>query len=92
MQIYGPTHAHTSQAVNAPHSNKNGQVKGNQAAAPASDKLDISPAAEAAVQAAEQGESRQELVARIRSEIADGTYETSGKLDQALDSFLDEVG
>jgi negative regulator of flagellin synthesis FlgM len=52
----------------------------------------ISPAAEAAIQAAEAGGVRQDLVNRIRSEIAAGTYETPDKLEAALDRLLDEIG
>ena len=35
---------------------------------------------------------RTELVRRVRSEIAQGTYETPEKLDAALDRLLDEIG
>jgi hypothetical protein len=31
------------------------------------------------------------MVARVRSEIAAGTYETPEKLDSALDRLLDEI-
>jgi len=54
--------------------------------------LDISPAAEAAASVAESGEIRQDLVARVRNEIAAGTYETAEKVDAALDRFLNELG
>jgi negative regulator of flagellin synthesis FlgM len=56
------------------------------------DSIDISAAAEAAVQAAESGEVRQGLVDRIRSQIAAGTYETPHKLDLAVERLLDEIG
>ena len=35
---------------------------------------------------------RQELVNRIRAQIAAGTYETPQKLDAAVDRLLDEIG
>ena len=35
---------------------------------------------------------RTDLVNRVRNEIAAGTYETSDKLDAALDRLLDEIG
>ena len=54
--------------------------------------MTISPAAEAAIQATETGGIRQDVVSRIRAEIAAGTYETPGKLDVALDRLLDEIG
>ncbi len=34
---------------------------------------------------------RWELVERVRKEIAEGTYETEEKLEQALDRLLDEL-
>jgi len=34
---------------------------------------------------------REELVARIRREIAEGTYETNDKLAIALDRMIDDV-
>ncbi|HOA53174.1 MAG TPA: flagellar biosynthesis anti-sigma factor FlgM [Thermogutta sp.] len=35
---------------------------------------------------------RADLVARIRAEIAAGTYETEEKLQVALERLLDEIG
>jgi hypothetical protein len=37
----------------------------------------------------DRGEPRNERIARIRREIAAGTYETPEKLSRALDAFLD---
>ncbi|HIQ20562.1 MAG TPA: flagellar biosynthesis anti-sigma factor FlgM, partial [Planctomycetes bacterium] len=37
-------------------------------------------------------EIRQERVARIRAEIAAGTYETEEKLEIAIGRLLDEIG
>ncbi len=102
MHIYGPSQVHGPHDVNGPHFNRtNGPQSGKAAAGPAADQLDISPAAEAAIQAAESGaaesgaadsgEIRSDLVARVRGEIASGTYETPEKLDAALDRLLDEV-
>lgn len=91
MQIYGPSHVHGPQGLNGPHFNRtNGTPTGKSAAGPA-DLLDISAAAEAAVKAVENGEIRSDLVARVRNEIAAGTYETPEKLDAALDRLLDEI-
>jgi negative regulator of flagellin synthesis FlgM len=36
-------------------------------------------------------EIRSELVSQLRSEIANGTYETDDKLDQAVDNLLEDV-
>jgi negative regulator of flagellin synthesis FlgM len=35
---------------------------------------------------------RQDVVARIRAEIASGTYETEEKLNLAVERLLDEIG
>ena len=43
------------------------------------------------VEAAEAGEVRHDLVAAIKQQIADGTYETPEKLDLAVDRLLDEI-
>ena len=96
MNIYGPSHVHGPHGVNGPHFNRangpqSGSPQSGKAAAGPADQLDISPAAEAAIQAAEGGEIRSELVARVRGEIASGTYETSEKLDATLDRLLDEI-
>ena len=91
MQIYGPSHVHGPHGVNGPHFNRvNGPQSGQSAAGP-SDSLDISAAAEAVIKAVENGEIRSDLVARVRSEIAAGAYETPEKLDAALDRLLDEL-
>ena len=95
MQIHGPSHLHRPHGINPPHYlQANRPTNVDTAASSPSDQLEISPAALAAVEAAEAaevGEVRQYLVSRIRSEIADGTYETSEKLDQAIDRVLDEL-
>ncbi len=92
MNIHGPSHVHGPHGVNGPHFNRANSPQSGKAAAGPADQLDISPAAEAAIQAAEGGETRSDLVARVRGEIASGTYETPEKLDAALDRLLDEVG
>ena len=94
MQVPGASQfsprIHGPHSINAPHA----PFRSEAAKTPASgsDRLEISPAAEAAVQATEAGGIRQDLVNRIRSEIADGNYETPAKLDTALDRLLDEIG
>jgi negative regulator of flagellin synthesis FlgM len=98
MQINGPSQVHGPHSVNGPHFNNhtNGPQSGKAAGGSPADQVDISPAAEAVIQAAEvgaaeSGELRSELVARVRGEIASGTYETAEKLDGALNRLLDEV-
>jgi negative regulator of flagellin synthesis FlgM len=56
------------------------------------DKVDISPAAEEAVRAAEAAEIRQAHLATIRQQIAAGIYETPEKVDRAVERLLDELG
>jgi negative regulator of flagellin synthesis FlgM len=92
MQISGTSHVHGPHGINPPHSAHRSQPSQTSPLTAAADRVDISPAAEAAIQAAESGEVRLDLVNRIRSQIADGTYETSAKLDFALDRLLDEIG
>ncbi|MCC7474908.1 MAG: flagellar biosynthesis anti-sigma factor FlgM [Pirellulales bacterium] len=95
MQIYGPSQVHSPQNVNAPTASN--RLQGNAgtqgtAASRSVDRVEISPAAQAASQAAESGGIRHELVNQIRSQIAAGTYETPEKLDAALTRLLDEIG
>jgi negative regulator of flagellin synthesis FlgM len=93
MHIPGTSHIHGPHGINAPHAPFRGQsAKQTPAAQGAGDRVEISPAAEAAIQAAESGGVRQDLVNSIRAEIAAGTYETPEKLDAALERLLDEIG
>jgi negative regulator of flagellin synthesis FlgM len=91
MHIHGTTHIHGPHGANAPHITQRGQASQQTPTGRAVDRLDISPAAEAAAQIAESGEVRQDLVNQIRAEIAAGTYETPAKLDAALERLLDEI-
>jgi len=89
----GITKVHGPHGINAPHAPFRGQAAGGTAQTQAvGDRVTISPAAEAAIQATETAGIRQDVVNRVRAEIAAGTYETSAKLDVALDRLLDEVG
>jgi negative regulator of flagellin synthesis FlgM len=92
MQIHGPSQVHGAQGVNGPHSQRGSSSRPAQSTAGPADQLDISPAAEVAASAAEGGEIRSDLVARVRSEIAAGTYETPDKMAAALDRLVDEIG
>ena len=93
MQIYGPTHVHGTQGAQGPHFNRSqGPSQTTKSPQVVSDQLDISPAAEAAIQAAESPNFRTDLVTRIRSEIAAGTYDSTERLAAAVDGLLDEVG
>ena len=91
MQINGPTQIHGPHGINAPHAPFRGHAAPEPQAAKSSDRVDISAAAEAAIQASESGEVRQDLVNQIRAQLAAGTYETPAKLDAAIDRLLDEI-
>jgi len=55
------------------------------------DTVEISLQARIANRLAEIPPVRTELVARIKAEIAAGTYETSEKLDTAIDRLMEEL-
>jgi negative regulator of flagellin synthesis FlgM len=92
MHIHGTTHIHGPHGINAPHAPFRGTSGSGEPVTKSADSIDISAAAEAAIQSAERGEIRQGLVDRIRAQIAAGTYETPGKLDAAVERLLDEIG
>jgi negative regulator of flagellin synthesis FlgM len=92
MQIYGPGQVHTAQGINAPHNPQFRRAAEGGSRPAGGDQLSISPAAEAAVQAISDDAMRTDLVAKIRAELASGTYETAEKLDLALDRLLNEIG
>jgi negative regulator of flagellin synthesis FlgM len=91
MQIHGPTQLHGPHGINAPHAPFRGQAAQEAPSAKPSDRVDISAAAEAAIQARESGDVRHDLVNQIRAQLADGTYETPAKLDAAIERLLDEI-
>ncbi len=100
-QVHGTTHAHGPQSLQGPHrarpaAEAQGPPSNGAIVKGPVDQLDISPAAQAALDSSPglQNESgiRSELVNRIRQEIAGGTYETPAKLDATLERLLDELG
>ena len=92
MQIYGPSHLHGAQGINPPHGRSNVQPNPSQSTSIGGDRLELSEAAQVAARMTDAAEVRHDRVAEIRQAIAAGTYETEGKLDAALDRFLDEIG
>jgi negative regulator of flagellin synthesis FlgM len=90
MQIYGPSgisgayQAGRSQPVrvDAPHL---------EAASQPQDQLEISSAGSFADMVRDVPDIRSDRVAAIRAAIADGSYETADKMDQALSALLDEI-
>lgn len=92
MQIYGPTHLHGAQPLNAPHAVRASQPAVRSEAVSPSDSLEISDAGRLAEQMSQIPDIRQDRVNSIRAQIAAGTYETDAKMNVALDRLLDEIG
>ena len=93
MQIHGLSRLDAPHAVGGPHSARGPvSAKGPHDARPTVDQLDLSPAALAASRLAEAPEIRTDLVAQLKAQIADGSYDSPERLDLALDRLLDEIG
>jgi negative regulator of flagellin synthesis FlgM len=92
MQIQGTNRIHSPQGINAPHFSPKTAGTQSTGAAGQADRLEISPAANAALQAAEGGRVRTDLVNLIRSQIAAGTYDTPEKMNAAMERLLDQMG
>lgn len=56
-----------------------------------SDRVDISDRAKFLSQLAAMPDKRSELVDRVRRELAEGSYETTERLDAAISNLLDEL-
>ena len=61
-------------------------------AAPIQDELSRSDAAQMVDRVRQTPDIRQDRVASLRAQIANGSYETPDKLDVALNRLLDEIG
>jgi negative regulator of flagellin synthesis FlgM len=92
MVIYGTAQVHAPQGISAPHRAAPAQGPSRTPASYGVDQLDISPEADLVAQVHNLPEIRQDRVAQIKAQIADGTYETDAKLDVALSRLLDEIG
>ena len=92
MYIYGPAHLHGPQSIGPPHTSRVSPSEARAEGAPIQDEVSISDAARLAEQVRQMPEIRQELVDRIRAQIASGSYETPEKLDLAVERLLDEIG
>lgn len=55
------------------------------------DQIELSEASRLLARLRALPEIRQELVDRVRAEIESGSYETDDKLDQAIESMLDDI-
>ena len=92
MQIYGPAHVHGPQAVSAPHTHAGCPVhlaSGVAEDSRRSQHLRCRPLGRAGQ--AGPGHSPGPRAGDPR-QIASGTYETTGKLDVAVNRLLDEIG
>lgn len=92
MQVYGPAHLHGPQPIGPPHMGRASQPAAPSSGASIQDELQLSPEAQLIEKVHQLPDIRQELVARIRAEIAAGTYETDEKLQIAVGRLLDEIG
>jgi len=93
MQIYGPSHVDGPQSINRPHAPvSTGPAKVDRGTPVGGDQLEISTAGQLVDTVHDLPEIRQDRVQEIRAAIADGTYETDGKLSTALNRLLDEIG
>lgn len=103
MQVNGPSQTHGAQSLQGPHFRKAGGPQQGAASQP-SDQVSFSAEASEASRLIEAADTRAAehvkdaegirtgLVSRLKSEIADGKYESGDKLDAALDRLLDEIG
>lgn len=92
MHITGTSQIHGAHGINAPHAPFRAQGAQGASSPRSVDRVEISPAAQAASEVADTGAIRHDLVSSIRSQIANGTYETQQKLDVALERLLDQIG
>ena len=92
MQIQGTNRIHSPQGINAPHFSTKTAGTQSTGAAGKADRVEISPAANAAIEAAEGGRVRTDLVNLIRNQIAAGTYDTPEKMNIAMERLLDQMG
>ncbi len=92
MQVHGPSHIHGAQPLNGPHLYRLGQTSSPSQGTPIRDELHLSPVGQLLDKVHDLPDIRADLVARIRAEIAAGTYETEEKLQVALERLLDEIG
>jgi negative regulator of flagellin synthesis FlgM len=92
MHIYGPSQLHGSQPLGAPHGVRSAQPTARPDAAQITDEVDFSEAAQFMEQINQMPEMREDRVEAVRQQIAEGTYETSDRLNAAIDRLLDEIG
>ena len=92
MHIYGPGQLHGPQSIGSPHGARPAQSMTRPESAPIADEVNISDAARMIEQVQQMPDLRADRVEAVRQQIAEGTYETSDKLNIALERMLDEIG
>jgi len=92
MHIYGPSQLHGPQSIAPPHGVRQAQPMTRPESAPIADEVDISEAAQFAAQIRDLPDIRHDRVEAVRRQIAEGTYETSDRLNAAIERLLDEIG
>jgi negative regulator of flagellin synthesis FlgM len=92
MHIYGPSQLHGAQQIGAPHGPRAAQPMCRPEALQIADEVDISEAARLVEQVHQLPETREDRVEAVRRQIAAGTYETSDKMNVAVERLLDEIG
>jgi negative regulator of flagellin synthesis FlgM len=90
MQINGPSHVHGPQSINPTQATNPAQPTAP-AEVTGGDEVSISREADILSRIGELPDVRQERIDQIRTEIANGTYETQEKLDLAIARLLDEI-
>jgi negative regulator of flagellin synthesis FlgM len=92
MHIYGPSQLHGAQPIGAPHGARPTQPMNRPEAAQIADEVNISEGARLLEQVQQLPDIREDRVEAVRQQIAAGTYETSDKLNTAIERLLDEIG
>ena len=92
MQINGPSQLHGAQQIAAPHMARSASPSAAAGTSATSDEVTISDTARLVEMAQQAPEVRQDRIDQIRAQIANGTYETSDKLNTAVERLLDEIG
>jgi hypothetical protein len=91
MQVNGPSHIHGPQPLRAPHRIRPAEAQPSVDYLYGADQVDISREAELLSHIHDLPEIRADRVEQIRTELADGVYETDEKLEVAVGRLLDEL-
>jgi negative regulator of flagellin synthesis FlgM len=92
MYIHGPSHLHGAQPIHGPHGIRPSQPPARPESPQIADEVDISEAARFTEQIHQMPDIREDQVEAVRQQIAEGTYETSDRLNAAIERLLGEIG